>query len=144
VCITRCCNNYGPRQNKEKLLPKLITNALSNKPIPVYGNGENVREWLYVVDHCNAILAVLNRGKAGEIYNIGSSCIVSNITLVKHVLQKLGKKEDLITFVEDRKGHDFKYTINFEKIKTELNWQPNVDFFDQGLDLAIDYYRNNL
>jgi len=144
TCITRCCNNYGPRQNKEKLLPKLITNTLSNKTIPVYGDGRNVREWLYVVDHCNAILAVLNYGKAGEIYNIGSGCIVSNIALVKHVLQKFNKKEDLITFVEDRKGHDFMYTINFEKIKKELNWQPNVTFLDDGLDLTIDYYRNNL
>ena len=144
VCITRCCNNYGPRQNREKLLPKLITNALTNQPIPVYGNGQNVREWIYVVDHCNAILSILNKGRAGEVYNIGSGRIVSNIDLVKRVLNKLDKEEDLIQFVEDRKGHDLKYEINSNKIRTELNWQPEVDFFDSGLDLTIDYYKNTL
>jgi dTDP-glucose 4,6-dehydratase len=144
VCITRCCNNYGPRQNKEKLLPKLITNALTDQPIPVYGDGRNIREWIYVVDHCNAILCVLNNGKAGEIYNIGSNCTVSNIDLVKRVLSKLDKKESLIEFVEDRKGHDLKYEINSSKIKAELNWQSEVSFFDQGLDLTIDYYKNTL
>jgi dTDP-glucose 4,6-dehydratase len=144
ACITRCCNNYGPRQNKEKLLPKVIANALTNQPIPVYGKGINVREWIYVVDHCKAILSVLNKGRAGEIYNIGSGCTVANIDLVKRVLSKLDKKEDLITFVEDRKGHDLKYEINFNKIKAEINWQPEVDFFDKGLDLTIDYYKNTL
>jgi dTDP-glucose 4,6-dehydratase len=144
ICITRCCNNYGPRQNKEKLLPKLITNALANQPIPIYGEGINVREWIYVVDHCKAIISVLNKGRAGEIYNIGSGCTVANIDLVKRVLNKLDKKEDLITFVEDRKGHDLKYEINLNKIKTEINWQSEVDFFDKGLDLTIDYYKNTL
>jgi len=144
ACITRCCNNYGPRQNKEKLLPKVIANALTNQPIPVYGKGINVREWIYVVDHCKAILSVLNKGRAGEIYNIGSGCTVANIDLVKRVLSKLDKKEDLITFVEDRKGHDLKYEINSNKIKAEINWQPEVDFFDKGLDLTIDYYKNTL
>jgi len=144
ACITRCCNNYGPRQNKEKLLPKVIANALTNQPIPVYGKGINVREWIYVVDHCRAILSVLNKGRAGEIYNIGSGCTVTNIDLVKRVLSKLDKKENLITFVEDRKGHDLKYEINFNKIKAEINWQPEVDFFDKGLDLTIDYYKNTL
>jgi len=144
VCITRCCNNYGPRQNKEKLLPKLITNALTDQQIPVYGNGQNVREWIYVVDHCNAILSILNKGKTGEIYNIGTGCTISNIDLVKRVLNKLDKKDDLITYVEDRKGHDLKYEINSNKLRTELNWQPEVDFFDSGLDLTIDYYKNTL
>ena len=143
TCITRCCNNYGPRQNKEKLLPKLITNALKNQFIPVYGDGSNIREWIYVVDHCNGILSVLNNGKAGEIYNIGSGVIISNIELVKLVLEKLGKNNDLITFVEDRKGHDFMYAINSEKIKKELGWAPEADF-KNGLDLTIDYYKNTL
>ena len=144
TCITRCCNNYGPRQNKEKLLPKLITNALTNQPIPVYGSGLNVREWIYVIDHCKAIISVLFKGRSGEIYNIGSGYTVTNIDLVKHVLSKLGRKEDLITFVKDREGHDLKYEINSKKIKAEINWQPEIDFFDKGLDLTIDYYKNTL
>lgn len=144
TCITRCCNNYGSRQNKEKLLPKLITNALTDQLIPVYGNGRNVREWIHVVDHCNAILCVLNKGIAGEVYNIGTGCTVANIDLVEHVLNKLGKSKDTITFVEDRKGHDLKYEINSNKIKTKLLWQPQIDFFDEGLDLTIDYYKNTL
>lgn len=143
TCITRCCNNYGPRQNNEKLLPKLITNTLRNQSIPVYGDGSNIREWIYVVDHCNAILSVLNNGKAGEIYNIGSGVTIPNIELVKLVLEKLGKNNDLITFVDDRKGHDFMYAINSEKIKKELGWAPETDF-KNGLDLAIDYYKNTL
>lgn len=140
VCITRCCNNYGPRQNKEKLLPKIITNAVNNVSIPVYGAGKNIREWIYVEDHCSAILSVLRKGKAGEIYNIGTGYTSTNIDLVKHILKKLDKKENLITFVEDRKGHDLKYTVSCKKIKKELNWQPRTNFFDQGLDLTIDYY----
>lgn len=144
TCITRCCNNYGPRQNREKLLPKLITNALKDKSIPVYGDGSNIREWICVTDHCNAILSVLKNGKAGEIYNIGSGVTISNIELVKLVLDKLGKNKDLIKFVGDRKGHDFMYAINSKKIKNELGWVPEVNFFQSGLDLAIDYYKNTL
>jgi dTDP-glucose 4,6-dehydratase len=144
VCITRCCNNYGPRQNKEKLLPKLISNALIDKPIPVYGNGRNMREWIYVVDHCKAILSVLHLGEPGEIYNIGTGCVVSNIDLVKRVLDILKKDEKLITFVEDRKGHDFIYKINCDKITAKLNWHPTVNLFNNGLDLTIDYYKDVL
>lgn len=144
TCITRCCNNYGSRQNKEKLLPKLIINALTDQLIPVYGNGRNVREWIHVVDHCNAILCVLNKGIAGEVYNIGTGYTVANIDLVEHVLNKLGKSKDTIAFVEDRKGHDLKYEINSNKIKANLLWQPKIDFFDEGLDLTIDYYKNTL
>jgi dTDP-glucose 4,6-dehydratase len=144
ICITRCCNNYGPRQNKEKLLPKLIINALGHQPIPVYGNGENIREWIYVVDHCDAILTVLNRGTAGEIYNIGTGCTIENINLVKAVLKKLERDYNLITFVEDRKGHDFMYSVDSTKIKTNLDWHPKVELFNGGLDLTIDYYKNTL
>jgi len=144
TCITRCCNNYGSRQNKEKLLPKLIINALTDQLIPVYGNGRNVREWIHVVDHCNAILCVLNKGITGEVYNIGTGYTVANIDLVEHVLNKLGKSKDTIAFVEDRKGHDLKYEINSNKIKANLLWQPKIDFFDEGLDLTIDYYKNTL
>ena len=144
VCITRCCNNYGPRQNKEKLLPKLISNAVTNQPIPVYGNGKNMREWIYVVDHCKAILSVLQQGEPGEVYNIGTSCVVSNIDLVERVLNMLGKNKDLVAFVEDRLGHDFIYKINCDKIKTQLGWRHTVDLFDEGLDLTIDYYKKVL
>ena len=144
ICITRCCNNYGPRQNKEKLLPKLIINALGHQPIPVYGNGRNIREWIYVVDHCDAILTVLNRGTAGEIYNIGTGCTIENINLVKAVLENLERDHNLIAFVEDRKGHDFMYSVDSTKIRTSLNWHPRVELFNGGLDLTIDYYKNTL
>lgn len=141
VCITRCCNNYGPRQNKEKLLPKVILNALSDVSIPVYGEGKNIREWIHVTDHCKGILKVLKEGTTGEIYNIGSGTIINNIDLVKLVLQKLNKPHSLITFVEDRKGHDFMYMINSDKIQNALNWQAEFNF-ENGLDVTIDYYRS--
>lgn len=143
VCITRCCNNYGPRQNKEKLLPKVILNAMTDKDIPLYGKGENIREWIHVKDHCEAILTVLLKGKAGEIYNIGTNHTLTNISLVYRVLCLLNKSEDLIKFVEDRKGHDFKYHINSNKIKKELGWSSKIKF-NYGLEETIDYYRTKV
>ncbi len=143
VCITRCCNNYGPRQNKEKFLPKVITNALLNKMIPVYGQGENIREWIHVKDHCNAVLNVLLKGRAGEIYNIGTGHTLSNLSAVYRVLCILNKSEDLIKFVADRKGHDFKYAINSDKIKNELNWERKINF-NEGLEQTIAFYKNTL
>ena len=143
TCITRCCNNFGPRQNKEKFLPKIILNALAGLQIPVYGTGQNIREWIYVTDHCDAILSVMNDGKPGDIYNIGTGRIISNFDLVKYVLNILNIKENFITFVGDRKGHDLKYEINSNKIKNELNWLPFVTF-DEGLQITIDYYKNTL
>jgi dTDP-glucose 4,6-dehydratase len=140
TCITRCCNNYGPRQNKEKLLPKVILNALTDQNIPVYGKGENVREWIYVKDHCEAILAVLNKGKAGEIYNIGTGHTLTNISLVYEVLRLLNKSKNLIKFVEDRKGHDLKYHIKSDKIEKELGWNFKIPFYE-GLENTIDYYK---
>jgi dTDP-glucose 4,6-dehydratase len=141
--ITRCCNNYGPRQHKEKLLPKVINNALNNIAIPVYGKGENVREWIEVTDHCRGVLRVLEAGEPGEIYNIGTDNTLSNLDLVKLVLNKLDKSESLITFVEDRKGHDFMYKIDYTKIKNKLGWQPKIDFFREGLDNTIKWYKNS-
>ena len=138
--ITRCCNNYGPYQHKEKLLPKTILNALNNNKIPVYGKGENTREWIYVTDHCDAILEVYQRGRPGETYNIGTGIFYKNIELVELVINKLDKTNELIQFVEDRKGHDFIYAINCEKINKELGWQPKVKFED-GLLLTIDWYK---
>jgi len=143
TCITRCCNNYGERQNKEKLLPKVITNALTDKVIPIYGKGDNVREWIYVKDHCKAVFKVMHEGLAGNIYNIGTGNTIDNISLVKKVLNFIKKDESLINFVEDRKGHDFKYFIDSNKIKKELGWEPTTNF-DIGLEKTIDFYKNNL
>jgi len=143
TCITRCCNNYGTRQNKEKLLPKVITNALADKSIPVYGKGKNMREWIHVRDHCNAVLKVVVSGKPGEVYNIGTGHILENLSLVYRVLCVTNKDESLIDFVKDRKGHDFKYAIDWSKIKSELNWTPEIKF-NEGLEEVIDFYKNNL
>lgn len=139
VMITRCSNNYGPFQHQEKLIPKIIANALENKPIPIYGTGENIRDWLYVEDHCLAIRTVLEKGKAGEVYNIGSSNEKNNSEIVRTILKALGKSESLITFVTDRKGHDYRYAIGWEKINTELGWSPQYDF-NVGIQKTIDWY----
>lgn len=142
VVITRCSNNYGPYQFPEKLLPLMIANALDGKPLPVYGDGLNVRDWLYVRDHCSAIDAVLRRGKAGEIYNIGGNNEWANIDIVKLLLKKLGKPESLISFVKDRPGHDRRYAIDASRIARELAWKPAVNF-EQGLSETVDWYRKN-
>jgi len=143
TCITRCCNNYGPYQHKEKLLPKTILNALNNHTIPVYGKGENVREWIHAEDHSRAVLAVFNRGRSGEVYNIGTGETYNNITLVKMILSLVDRKEDLVEFVEDRKGHDFKYAIDCGKITNELGWSPEITF-ENGIKQTIDWYRSYL
>jgi dTDP-glucose 4,6-dehydratase len=143
TCITRCCNNYGPYQHKEKLLPKTILNALNNHTIPVYGKGENVREWIHAEDHSRAVLAVFNRGRPGEVYNIGTGEIYNNITLVKMILSLVDRKEDLVEFVEDRKGHDFKYAIDCGKITNKLGWSPEITF-ENGIKQTIDWYRSYL
>ncbi len=137
--ITRCSNNYGPYQFPEKLIPLMISNALDNKPLPVYGDGMNVRDWLYVEDHCRAIDAVLFRGKAGEVYNIGGKNEWHNIDIVKLILRELGKPETLIRFVEDRPGHDRRYAIDPAKISQELGWEPAVKFED-GIKATIRWY----
>ena len=143
ISITRCCNNYGPYQHKEKFLPKIILNALNNKKIPVYGKGENTREWIYVKDHCDAILQVYKQGKPGEVYNIGTSVFYKNIELASTVLEKLDGNLDLLEFVEDRKGHDFIYAIDWSKIKDELQWNPKTSFED-GIIQTIEWYKANI
>ncbi|HCI44510.1 MAG TPA: dTDP-glucose 4,6-dehydratase [Candidatus Omnitrophica bacterium] len=140
--ITRCSNNYGPYQFPEKLIPLMISNALEDKPLPVYGDGMNVRDWLYVEDHCRAIDAVLHKGKTGEVYNIGGSNEWHNIDLVKLLLKDLGKPESLIKFVKDRLGHDRRYAIDSSKIQKELGWSPRTTFED-GIKKTIAWYRNN-
>lgn len=142
VKITNCSNNYGPRQNVEKLIPKTITNILRGNKIPVYGKGENIRDWIYVEDHCEAIYEVFNRGKVGEKYNIGGECEVKNIDLVKTLLNLLNASEDLIEYVQDRPGHDLRYSIDNAKIKSELGWSPKYSL-ESGLEKTIKWYRND-
>lgn len=140
--ISRCSNNYGPYHFPEKLIPLMIINALNDKPLPVYGDGKNVRDWLYVEDHCRAIDLIIHEGKIGEVYNVGGHNEMSNIDIVKLICEKLGKSEDLITYVEDRKGHDRRYAIDPTKIHNELGWLPETKFKD-GIEKTIDWYLNH-
>ncbi len=139
VNITNCSNNYGPYQHHEKLIPHMIKLALNDQKLPVYGTGQNIRDWLYVGDHCEAIDLVFHNGKAGERYNIGGHNEKRNIDIVKLILKHLQKPESLIEFVEDRKGHDYRYAIDPTKIKTELGWEPKTKFED-GIIETIDWY----
>lgn len=142
VLITRCSNNYGPFQFPEKLIPLMIQNALTDKPLPVYGDGLNVRDWLHVRDHCEAILTVLQKGVPGEVYNIGGNNEQENISIVKQILLVLKKPETLIKFVADRPGHDKRYAIDASKMKNQLAWQPKIDF-ENGLKTTVEWYLNN-
>ncbi len=140
--ITRCGNNYGPRQFPEKLIPLMIANAIDGEPLPVYGDGRNVRDWIYVDDHCRAIWLAYEKGRSGEAYNIGARNEKENITVVRAILDALGKPHDLIKFVTDRPGHDRRYAIDPSKAETELGWQPQVSWED-GLARTIAWYRSN-
>ena len=140
--ISRCSNNYGPYHFPEKLIPLMIINALNDKPLPVYGDGKNVRDWLYVDDHCKAIDLIIHSNKLGEVYNVGGHNEMANIDIVKLILEKLKKPESLITFVEDRKGHDRRYAIDPTKIHDELGWLPETKFAD-GIEKTINWYLNN-
>lgn len=137
--ISRCSNNYGPYHFPEKLIPLMIINALNDRPLPVYGTGQNVRDWLYVEDHCDAIYRILERGVPGEIYNVGGHNERTNLEIVRAILHKLGKSEELITYVTDRKGHDLRYAIDPSKITAALGWKP-VTAFSDGLDKTVDWY----
>ncbi len=139
INITRCSNNYGPYQFPEKLIPLMIHNALNNRQLPVYGEGLNIRDWIHVNDHCEAILQVLKSGKIGEVYNIGGDSEIRNIDLIKKLLNILDKPESLITFIKDRPGHDLRYAINHEKITKMLNWKPKIKF-NTGLEMTIKWY----
>ena len=142
VSISRCSNNYGPYHFPEKLIPLMIVNALNDKPLPVYGEGINVRDWLYVEDHCKAIDLVIHKGKVGEVYNIGGHNEMRNIDIVKLICKELGKSEDLITYVKDRKGHDMRYAIDPTKIYNELDWIPETKFAD-GIKKTVKWYLDN-
>lgn len=139
VSISRCSNNYGPYQFPEKLIPLMIANALNDDPLPVYGKGENVRDWLYVEDHCRAIDLIIRKGRAGEVYNVGGHNEMRNLDIVKMICRELGKPESLITFVADRKGHDLRYAIDPAKIRDELGWEPETKFED-GIVRTIRWY----
>jgi len=146
VVISNCSNNFGPNQHQEKLIPTIIKSILNGEPIPVYGNGQNVRDWLYVQDHVDAIDMIYHKGKVGETYCIGGRNELNNIRLVRLICDKIDNikqweqnSQDLITFVEDRKGHDFRYSIDSTKVKEQIGWGPKVNF-DEGLDITIDFY----
>ena len=142
VTISRCSNNYGPYHFPEKLIPLMIANALNDKPLPVYGKGENIRDWLYVEDHCRAIDLIIHKGRVGEVYNVGGHNEMKNIDIVKIICKELGKPESLITYVADRKGHDMRYAIDPTKIYNELGWLPETKFAD-GIKKTIKWYLDN-
>ena len=141
ILLTNCSNNYGPRQNKEKLIPKTINNILDGEKIPVYAQGQNIRDWIYVEDHCRAILNIFYAGKNGEKYNIGGECEVKNIDLVKTIIRLMDASEDLIEYVEDRPGHDLRYAIDNAKIIKTINWHPK-NTLEEGLLKTINWYKN--
>ncbi len=142
VVITRCSNNYGPFQFPEKLIPLMIINSLNGKKLPVYGDGMNIRDWIYVIDHNKAIERVFEKGMIGEVYNIGASTEMPNIEIIKLILNKLGKSEDMIDFVKDRPGHDRRYAIDSSKIKNELGWEPLFSF-EEAISKTIEWYIDN-
>lgn len=141
--ISRCSNNYGPYQFPEKLIPVVISKALKNEKIPVYGNGANVRDWIHVIDHNIGVDLIVRNGKVGEVYNLGGHSERSNLEVVKTILKQMGKSEDLITFVEDRKGHDLRYAIDSSKVEKELHWDRTYTF-EQGIKETVDWYLNNI
>lgn len=142
ILITRCSNNYGPYQFPEKLIPLMIAKALGGEKLPVYGDGKNIRDWLYVEDHCSGIMTVLEKGKSGEVYNIGGNNEWYNIDIVKLILKRLGKGEEFITYVKDRPGHDRRYAIDSGKIQRELGWKP-AHVFEEGIEKTIKWYIEN-
>ena len=148
IIISNCCNNYGPNQFPEKLIPKLIYNIINNKPLPIYGKGKNSREWIHVIDHCEALLKIFFNGKIGESYNVGSNQNINNVNLTKKLLKiaknkslKIGKKVKII-FVKDRPGHDFRYALNSNKILKKLRWKTKISLHE-GLSQTLDWYINN-
>ena len=142
ITISRCSNNYGPYHFPEKLIPLMISRALNDDQLPVYGNGENVRDWLHVYDHCAAIDLILHKGKVGEVYNVGGHNERTNLEVVKTILKALNKPESLITYVKDRPGHDLRYAIDPQKLENELGWKPTYNF-DTGIQQTIEWYLNN-
>jgi len=141
--VTRCSNNYGPNQDTSKLIPKFLTNAMKKIKLPIYANGKNVRDWIYVNDHAEAINLVFRKGKNGEVYNVGGNCKLTNIDVTEQIIEITGNSKELITYVTDRPGHDFCYALNCSKIKKELGWKPKVSF-KEGLIKTMKFYKKNL
>ena len=141
VTVTRSTNNYGPNQHPEKFIPRLVTNALRGKPLPIYGSGQNIRDWIFVDDNCGAILTVLEKGEKGQIYNIGGGNERKNLEIAKEILRYLSLPEAMLEFVPDRPGHDFRYSIQCSKVQ-RLGWKPQVGF-EEGLQKTVDWYRTN-
>lgn len=142
VTVTRASNNYGPYQFPEKLIPLMISNALEDRPLPIYGDGQQVRDWLFVEDHCRAVFAALEKGRPGEVYNVGGNCSLPNLEVVKRILKATGKSETLLTRVTDRPGHDRRYALTNDKLTQETGWAPQTGF-DEGLAATIEWYRTN-
>ncbi len=142
VVITRCSNNYGPYQVEEKFIPLMIKRALANEKLPIYGTGMNIRDWIYVDDHNEGVWLAFTKGKAGEVYNLGGNSERQNLDVAKMILKHLGKPESLLSFVTDRKGHDFRYAINYSKAQKELGWNPTVRFEEEGLDKTIEHFKS--
>lgn len=142
IVITRCSNNYGPFQFPEKLIPLFVTNLMEGKRVPLYGDGQNVRDWIHVSDHCEAILVILERGEAGSVFNIGGGCELPNIEIARRILGYLGHDESMIEYVKDRPGHDRRYAIDFNRLSKELGWRPRIAF-ERGLAETIDWYKAN-
>src|SRR3954470_6081733 len=142
VSVTRASNNYGPYQFPEKLIPLMISNALEGKPLPVYGDGQQVRDWLYVDDHCRAIRTVLEKGEPGQVYNVGGNCSLPNFEVIRRILKAAGKPESLITRVADRPGHDRRYALTNAKLTSKTGWQPEMDF-ERGLAKTVEWYQTN-
>lgn len=142
IIVSRCSNNYGPYQFPEKLIPLLIANALQDKPLPVYGDGRNIRDWIFVSDHCAGLLSILQQGRIGEIYNLGGDSEMANLEVVERILQILNKPRSLIRFVPDRKAHDRRYAVDFSKAEKELGWAPLFDF-TRGIEMTVDWYLQN-
>ena len=142
VIVTHSCNVYGPYQYPEKIIPLFVTNLIRGKKVPLYGDGKNVREWIYTEDHCKAVDTILHKGEAGEVYNIGSGHEIQNVELTNMILKEMGVGEEMIEYVEDRLGHDRRYAIDFSKLKGELGWEPEQEF-KEGLIETIEWYKNN-
>ncbi|MEK7097730.1 MAG: GDP-mannose 4,6-dehydratase, partial [Patescibacteria group bacterium] len=142
ITISNCTNNYGPCHFPEKLIPLFITNLMEGKKVPIYGECKNIRDWIYVDDHNKGVEAIIKKGKIGETYCLGGGNEISNIEITKMILELMGKGEDMIEYVDDRKGHDFRYAIDFSKAQKELGWEPEVDF-KEGLAKTVEWYKNN-
>jgi len=142
ITISNCSNNYGPYQFPEKIIPLFVTNLLENKKVPVYGEGKNIRDWIYVEDHNEGVDAIIKKGRIGETYCLGGDCEMTNLDLTKKILDLMGNGEDMIEYVTDRPGHDLRYAIDFSKAKEELSWEPKINF-EQGLKNTIEWYKNN-